>query len=280
MRIYALIGSSGTGKSHHAQFIAQEYHIKMIIDDGLLIEGSKILAGKSAKRSPTKVGAIKTALFSDNDHAGEVGEKLQEQMPPSILILGTSLGMVEKIAQRLKLPPPATIINIEDMVSTRDIRKARFARNRFGTHVIPAPTVEVKPKFSGSIIYPLLTLFKNRLPGNTPIQAKNLWVEQSVVRPTFNNLGKFFIANDVICQIVGYTCQGISGIVRTGKINVDNHEQGLSLHIDTHMKFGYRIPETITRAQCLIKKNIEQMTSLHIITIDMHVIKLVVENDS
>ena len=50
MDIYALVGPSGTGKSHRALQVAHKYEVELIIDDGLLIKGDRILAGLSAKR--------------------------------------------------------------------------------------------------------------------------------------------------------------------------------------------------------------------------------------
>ena len=50
VRVYALVGDSGTGKSFRARLVAEKYDIDLIIDDGLLIRDSQILAGKSAKR--------------------------------------------------------------------------------------------------------------------------------------------------------------------------------------------------------------------------------------
>ena len=48
--VYALAGPSGTGKSFRAKLLAQKYNIEAIIDDGLVIQNDKILAGQSAKR--------------------------------------------------------------------------------------------------------------------------------------------------------------------------------------------------------------------------------------
>lgn len=278
MHIFALVGPSGTGKSHHALFVAQEYHIDMIIDDGLLIERSRILAGHSAKRSPTRIGAIKTALFAEDQHAREVADVIAEHMPKSILILGTSTGMVDKIAQRLNIPHPETYINIESVASAREIKKARQIRDQFGTHVIPAPTVEVKPKFSGNIISPLRSFFNRRVSPERPSLSRHLWVEQTVVRPSFNYLGRFFIANDVISEIAAFACRDMAGISRFGKITVDNSEQGLLLHVDTYLIYGHHIIDVLTDAQKRIKETVEQMTSLHIISIDMHAVQLVLES--
>ena len=35
VKVYALVGRSGTGKSHHSKLVAQKHHIDLIIDDGL-----------------------------------------------------------------------------------------------------------------------------------------------------------------------------------------------------------------------------------------------------
>ena len=63
MKVYALVGKSGTGKSYQAINLCRDRDIESIIDDGLFICRGKAMAGKSAKREATKIGAIKTALF-------------------------------------------------------------------------------------------------------------------------------------------------------------------------------------------------------------------------
>ena len=43
MKVVAFVGPSGTGKSHRAIGIAHKNNCDAIIDDGLLIKGTKIL---------------------------------------------------------------------------------------------------------------------------------------------------------------------------------------------------------------------------------------------
>jgi len=66
VEIFALIGGSGTGKSHKALLIAHKYNINYVIDDGLLIRKYKILAGHSAKKDKNRIQAIRTAIFEDS----------------------------------------------------------------------------------------------------------------------------------------------------------------------------------------------------------------------
>lgn len=74
MEVYALIGASGTGKSHNANSVMEQYHIEMMIDDGLLIKDGKKMAGTSAKAEETTVAAVKRAIFHDPIHASQVRE--------------------------------------------------------------------------------------------------------------------------------------------------------------------------------------------------------------
>ena len=89
MKVYALVGKSGTGKSFQAMNLCRQMNIETIIDDGLFISGSNVVAGISAKRQKTKIGAIKTALFTDEKHRENVRAAIAKAAPASILLLGT-----------------------------------------------------------------------------------------------------------------------------------------------------------------------------------------------
>ncbi|MGI5838096.1 MAG: Asp23/Gls24 family envelope stress response protein [bacterium] len=263
MEIFALIGASGTGKSHRAQVVAHEYGIEYIIDDGLLIKGSKVLAGYSAKREATKISAIKRALFTDPEHVAAVKAALAEHQPERLLVLGTSLGMVEKIAALLGLPAPASIINIEDISTRLEINRAKRIRAQRGTHVIPAPTFEVKKSFSGYLLNPLRVFLNKR--GE---YEENLIVEKSVVRPTFSSLGRFFIADNVLVAIAARACSEVPGISRVGRINLETRPEGLIVSIDTTVKYGVLIPEVLRNVQAVVKEILEYMTALNVLAVN------------
>ena len=106
IQVFALIGRSGTGKSFRAALIAQKYNIELILDDGLLIHDQKIIAGRSAKSEKAYLSAIKTALFTDERQRRQTIDALKRYKFKRILILGTSFGMVARIARRLELPSP------------------------------------------------------------------------------------------------------------------------------------------------------------------------------
>ena len=76
MDVIALVGPSGTGKSHRALLVANQYKADIIIDDGLLIQDDKIVAGKSAKHEKTYMGAVRVALFDDKEHRDAVAKAI------------------------------------------------------------------------------------------------------------------------------------------------------------------------------------------------------------
>ena len=62
MEVVAFVGPSGTGKSHRAIGVAFDNKCDAIIDDGLLIKGTRILAGTSAKNEGNRIQAVKRAI--------------------------------------------------------------------------------------------------------------------------------------------------------------------------------------------------------------------------
>lgn len=264
MEVYALVGSSGTGKSHRAQVVAHEHNIELVVDDGLLIKGNKVISGFSAKRETTKMGAVRRALFSEQDHAGDVKKKIDEINPEKILILGTSENMVRKIAEVLKLPPPKEIINIEDVASPLEISQAKRIRLQRGTHVIPAPTFEVKKGFSGYLLNPMQVFLKKK----SEVEEIRV-VEKSVVRPTYSSLGKFFIADNVIMAIAAKACEGSEGIAKVGRVTIDTSADGIVLHIDVSIRYGALIQETLTMAQRFVKEMVEHTTALNVLAVNI-----------
>ena len=160
MDVIAFVGPSGTGKSHRALLVAHQHQADAIIDDGILIKDGKIVAGSSAKMEKSKIMAVRRAIFVLPGHAEEVRSAIAECRPHRILILGTSENMVYKIARILKLPTIEQIIHIEDIATQREMQKARDSRLKQGKHIIPVPTIELKPHASGFLIDPIQSFFR------------------------------------------------------------------------------------------------------------------------
>lgn len=264
MKVLGLVGKSGTGKSYQAMTLCRQMNLESIIDDGLFIYGNSILAGTSAKRQSTKTAAIKTALFTDEEHRKSVVEKLKEIEPESILILGTSDKMVIKIANRLELPNIESIIYIESITTEEERETARKQRNELGKHVIPVPTFQIKREFSGYFLDPL-RIFRGWRGG------KASFSEKSVVRPTYSYLGEYSISDKVIGDVVNYIGGKTNGVDSILRVSIVSNTAGISINILVLIKYGSKVLEVAKELQKKVAFHVEAMTAFHINSVDIEV---------
>lgn len=269
MQVVGFYGPSGTGKSYRALWVARENGLDYIIDDGLLICGNVVVAGKSAKKAPTKVGSIKTALFQDEDHREEVKRAIRQRKPEGILILGTSAKMVSHIAQVLELGEVQKWIKIEDVATPLEIEQARNTRVTQGKHVIPVPAMEIKKQFSGYFLDPL-QLFRRK--GKAEFQKIG---EKSVVRPTFSYYGKYTISDYAIYQFINYIIVSMPEMERITRFRCNNTPDGLFVDMDVIMVFGYNLMDALKRARDTISKELDRFAGINLNKLDITVKSLV-----
>lgn len=272
MEVIAFFGPPGTGKSDRALVVAYENKASCIIDDGILIYHSRIVAGKSAKREESRLKAVRRAIFWDAEQREEVRQALEKINPKRVLILGTSDRMVETICKALGLPKPSKYIRIQDVARPDEMLKAKEARNKEGKHVIPVPTMELKPYFKGYLIDPL-RFFRNRKKEMPKRFSEN--EERSVVRPVFSYYGKLSFSDRVIESLVYYAVRDMKKIrithVRseksTGQMN------GLILFIDVSVKPGtpQEIKKIIHTMRDRSQREIEHTTGMSLDTIKVNV---------
>ena len=263
MKVYAFVGPSGTGKSYRAQMVASENDIHYIIDDGLLIDENEVLAGTSAKKAPTKVETVRHALFIEKEEQEEMKKALKKYKPDSLLILGTSDKMVEKIRESLDLPDIQKTIYINEVATEEEMEKARTIRVTQGKHVIPVPTFEIKKDFSGYLLDPL-QIFKSKGKGETPYIS-----EKSIIRPTFSYLGNFTISDSVFRQIAECVAKRMPGIYSVSRIRAENYGDGVSIYMEAIINYGNNIIDILNDFRVKIKKEIEKQTSMNVVKVDL-----------
>ena len=263
MKVYAFVGPSGTGKSYRAQLVASENNIHYIIDDGLLIDENEVLAGTSAKKAPTKIETIRHALFVEPKEQEEMKKALKKYKPDSLLILGTSDKMIEKIRESLDLPELTKTIYINDVATEEEMEKARNIRVTQGKHVIPVPTFEIKKDFSGYILDPL-QIFRSRSANGGPYIS-----EKSIIRPTFSYLGNFTISDSVFRQIAERVAKKEEGIYSVSRIRVENYGEGISIYMEAVINYGDNIINILNDFKNKLKKEIEKQTSMNILSLEV-----------
>ena len=263
IKVYAFVGPSGTGKSYRAQMIASERGISFIIDDGLLIKGNEVIAGESAKKAATKVATVKHALFYEESEREPIIKAFKKYKPESILILGTSDGMVQKIAANLGLPEISETIYITDVATEEEMKTARRIRVTEGKHVIPVPTFEIKKDFSGYLLDPL-QIFKSKGKGQQPYIS-----EKSIIRPTFSYLGKFTISDLVFRQILEYLAVQTPAIHKILKARVDNFGEGVKIYMEVSIVYGFNVVEGLNKFKEKSRKEIEKLTAMNVVELDV-----------
>jgi hypothetical protein len=237
VRVYALVGESGTGKSFRAKLVAQKYGIDMIIDDGLLIRGDTLIAGRSAKKEQFYMAAVKTALFHDKAHRDDVARALQREKFRKILVIGTSDRMVRKITERLQIPHPGKIIKIEDIASREEIEKAVRSRKVEGKHVIPVPALEIRRNYP-SIFYDSIRVFLKRNFGAAPARPR------------------------ILSQMVIHCVDEFDDTVRIRRLAVRSDTQGYRLTLVLEVPFGTKLASNAHALQEYIVDNIERYTGI------------------
>ncbi|MBP7096234.1 MAG: AAA family ATPase [Spirochaetia bacterium] len=260
VRIFALVGESGTGKSFRAKLVAQKYGIDFIIDDGLLIRGDAIVAGRSAKKEQHYMAAVKTALFHDKKHRDEVARLLAKSSFKKVLVLGTSEKMVRKITERLQIPHPHKIIRIEDIASQAEIEKAIRSRKVEGKHVIPVPAIEIRRSYP-HIFYDSVRVFLQRNLGMSAVQAPKVY-EKAVVRPEFSKRGRVAITESALAQMVIHCVDEFNPAIRIQKISVRSDSQGYRLTLGVEIPYGTQLSGNIHNLQQYIIDAIERFTGI------------------
>lgn len=266
VKAYAFVGPSGTGKSYRAQMVAGEKEIKYIIDDGLLIYENDVVAGISAKKAPTKVETVRNAIFLSEDKRKEMQNAIKKYKPEKILILGTSDEMVNKIANNLGIGPIVDTTYITDVATPEEIKMAKNIRVTQGKHVIPVPTFAIKKDFSGYLLDPL-QIFKSKGKGNKPYIA-----EKSMIRPTFSYMGNFKISDTVFKQIIDIQADKLESIYKINRAIIKKHEaqdDGIYIYIEVILEYGYNISDAIQKLKSGIKKDIEYLTSMNVLSTEI-----------
>jgi len=272
MRVYAFVGPSGTGKSYRAQMVAGENNISYIIDDGLLVNENEVVAGESAKKAPTKIETVKHAIFIDEKERKEMIKAIRKFRPESILILGTSDGMVQKIAENLELPKIQKTIYIDEVATKDEMETARSIRITQGKHVIPVPTFEIKKDFSGYILDPL-QIFKSKGSGNEPYIS-----EKSIIRPTFSYLGNFTISDTVFRQVVEYLAAKEDGIAKIIRTRVENYGEGPYIYMEVSVYYGHNVIKELKEFKEKCTKEIEKLTTMNVQKITVIAKSIEIEN--
>lgn len=281
MEVVAFVGGSGTGKSHRALVVAHENNIECIIDDGILIHNNRIVAGTSAKKESSRLKAVRRAIFQDPKQVEAVKSQLDAINPAKLLIIGTSDNMVQKITKALGIPLPNRYIRIEDVATPKEIEKAQYARLKEGKHIIPVPTMELKPHFRGYLIDPIKSMWRRRtIKKQNPEDIGKIGsegFERSVVRPSFSYYGRLTFDDAVIIKLVRNALKKVAGVDPNSDISFHKSKKGLNgliLDMTVGIQKDLPIKETMLAVQRTIVRELEYITGMSVERMSMKVKQL------
>ncbi len=267
-KVFALVGRSGSGKSFRAKLLAEKYGIDLILDDGLLIYKDNIIAGRSAKREKTYLGAIKTAIFEDHQERHRMIKMLSKQSYKRILILGTSEKMIFKVLSRLYLPKPHKIFKIEDIATRTEITSAVRARKIDGKHVIPVPHTEItlqEPDFTGDPI---------KIFAHTSFLGLRKSFEKTEVKPQFDtdtSKGRVTISEAALSQMVQICISEYEPFFEVKKIILKYFPEGYALLIKLRIPKGISFAGKINDLQGYIISHLEQHGGVFVTEVNLEI---------
>jgi hypothetical protein len=269
IKVYALVGKSGTGKSFRSKLIAQKFRIDLIIDDGLLIGGDRIIAGKSAKREENMLSAVRTAVFDDAEHQNEVKQALNKQKYHRILIIGTSEKMIYKIAARLNLPQPEKLMRIEDIATKEQIDTAMRIRYSEGKHVIPVPSIEITRNYPQIAYDSMRVFFKHRR--QVPFQRRNVSFEKTIVRPEFSKYGKTTVSEAALTQMVAHCLDEFDSQIKVKRVQVQVKAEGYALTVKLRVPMQHQIATTLGELQEYIADSLEKYGGIFVSSVNIEI---------
>ena len=202
-------------------------------------------------------------MHYESEEKKPIEKAIKKYKPDKILILGTSDGMVQKIANNLGLPEVSNTIYINDVATEEEIQTARNMRVTEGKHVIPVPTFELKKDFSGYLLDPL-QIFKSKGKGQKPYIS-----EKTIIRPTFSYLGKFTISDTVFRQITECIAEKMPEIHKVIRTRASSTEAGPSIYMEVSVMYGCNIQNTLKEFKEKARREIENLTAMNVIELDV-----------
>jgi hypothetical protein len=265
IKVFAFVGAAGTGKSQRAQFVADYLEADYIIDDGLVIRRTEIVAGRSAKTERNQIRAIRRAMFDFDDHRKSVVEFFKNASPCSVMVIATSDEMAGRIIRKLGLKNPARVVHIEEVATSEEISRARRERQSKGQHVIPVSHVLVRKNFAGKMVGRLRVLWRTKAPYEG---------EKTIVRPPFSFYGQVHIEPDAIGQLCAHVASRISQVPHVSATRVFSREDD-SLNIDIDIKASpgpKNIVEVAETVRQRVARSVRYFTGLDVHNINVNVV--------
>lgn len=271
MKVYALVGKSGTGKSTSILQYCYDKGIPAFIDDGLLIVNGRKIAGTSAKYENNYIRAIKRATFHHEDHRQEVVEAIKRFSLQKILIVGTSIKMVDQIAKKIEVGKIDQYIDVTEVRTSTEIKMALFVRKTQEKHVIPIPHVQIEPNRLKKLIQ----------KGKKVLSKQQTFIgENTIIQPNFTK-GTISIYENVIKDIILHTCRDLPSVGKVSNIYYRfEHTPKLAVQIEFISPQNQNIVQGIEDIQASMMESLHSIVEIELDSITIQVSSIRFENNT
>ena len=164
-------------------------------------------------------------------------------------------------------------VYINEVASKAEIKKARYSRLQEGKHIVPVPTIELKPHFTGYFADLPYNIFSSQRK-----QEKD--ADRSIVRPSFSFYGKLLISDSALEDIIKIIGRKLEGVERITSIKVrrrSDNSKGIVISVEVVLYYGVKLFAVTKQFQAKIKEKIEYMTAMKVNNVNVSIRSLAVK---
>ncbi|EJW93849.1 protein containing DUF322, partial [gut metagenome] len=134
-------------------------------------------------------------------------------------------------------------------------------------HIVPVPSVELKPHFTGYFADLPYNIFSKH-------RRQEKEADRSIVRPAFSFYGKLLIADNAIediIKIIGKKSDGVERITDLSVRRRSDNSKGIVIYVEVVLYYGVKIFSVTRQLQAKIKEKVEYMTAMQVKNVNVSI---------
>jgi ABC-type oligopeptide transport system ATPase subunit len=257
VRVSALVGPSGSGKSFRARLVADKRGFEAIVDDGLIVVNGSVFGGHWAKKEKTLMAATRRAIFAETEAALEARKTLRDASIRRILVVATSIRMARRICENLCLPRPSEIIPVDSIATRQEIDLALHRRARWRTHSSPAVDVRFRKD-----LVPRIVEIARRMVSSGPVPGRMRMSQRPAV-------GSITVSESALVQMVYHCVAESAPSIAVRRVTASEASGMIDLHVSLALPYKSVDSGDLQDLKDTILHSIERYTGLMVRRVDV-----------
>ena len=168
--------------------------------------------------------------------------------------------MINKIINRLELPPVTRVFHIEEIATQEEIETAMRIRFTEGKHVIPVPSIEITRSYPQIVYDSIKVFFGKKVPFK-----KEKGFEKTIVRPEFSRPDKDSLNEVTLNQMVKHCIDEYDKVIKVKKVRLNqNKNMSYNLNITLQVPLRHYNGQSMSELQSYIADCIEKYGGIRI----------------